>query len=87
MRFAYLQQPREAVEAAAVLSESGVNCTVAIVSCVNPIPADDLASILAKFATVMTVEAHYITGGVGSLVSEIIAERARKWAEDDAKNE
>ncbi len=66
---------REAVEAAALLSERGVDCTVAVVSCVNPAPEDDLASILARFATVMTVEAHYITGGVGSLVSEIIAER------------
>jgi transketolase len=36
---------------------------------------DDLIQALGRFALAVTVEAHYVTGGLGSLVSEIVAER------------
>ena len=34
----------------------------------------DLLAALTRFKTTLTVETHYITGGLGSLVSEIVAE-------------
>jgi transketolase len=65
----------EAVAAAELLSADGIEAAVVVVASVNPAPLEDLAVILARFPLVITVEAHYIVGGVGSLVAEIIAER------------
>lgn len=64
----------EVVAAATQLCEKGITCTVAVVASLNPPPVSDLVVLLKDFPTVITVEAHYITGGVGSLVSEVIAE-------------
>jgi transketolase len=66
----------EVTAAAAALASRGVSCTVAIVASVSPAPADDLAALLGGFPMAITVEAHSVTGGLGSLVSEIVAERA-----------
>ncbi len=64
----------EVVAAADALAEKGIQCTVAIVSSFNPAPADDLALLLNRFPLALTVEAHYVSGGVGSWVSEVVAE-------------
>lgn len=64
----------EAVTAAVKLSEAGVQCTVLLVSSFNPGPRADVLAQLERFDTVITVEAHYTTGGLGSWVAEIIAE-------------
>jgi len=66
---------KEAVEAAALLSEEGIGATVAVVSSLNPSPVDDLAELLAGVPLAVSAEAHYLTGGAGSLVAEVIAER------------
>ncbi|OGS11152.1 MAG: 1-deoxy-D-xylulose-5-phosphate synthase [Elusimicrobia bacterium RIFOXYA2_FULL_58_8] len=66
---------REAVAAAEELRAKGLACTVAVIAEVNPAPAEDLAVLLGRFKAVMTVEAHYLNGGLGSLVAEVIAER------------
>jgi transketolase len=64
----------EAAEAAAVLADRGVSCAVVVVSTLSPAPVDDLVRLLARFPVALTVEAHYVVGGVGSLVSEVVAE-------------
>lgn len=65
---------RDTVAAAEILASQGVACTVLMVASLNPAPEDDLKAALSQFPLVLTVEAHYLTGGVGSLVSEIVAE-------------
>jgi len=65
----------EAVAAAELLSAEGIEAAVVVVASVNPAPVDDLAATLARFPIVITAEAHYLVGGVGSLVAEVIAER------------
>lgn len=65
---------REASIAAKALMEQGVSCTVVIVSTLNPAPVDGLVKVLSRFRLALTVEAHYIVGGLGSLVAEVIAE-------------
>ncbi len=65
----------QAVKAAELLACRGVSCSVAIVASLNPAPQDDLAALLSQFPLALTLEAHYIVGGLGSLVSEIVAER------------
>lgn len=65
----------EAAAAAAELAAEGLECGLTVVASVAPPPSDDLAAILVSAPVVVTVEAHYATGGLGSLVSEIAAER------------
>ena len=65
----------EATSAAAALAGHGISCAVAVVASVNPAPVDDLVAIVARFPLILAVEAHYVVGGVGSLVSEVAAER------------
>jgi transketolase len=65
---------KEVVTAAEVLSGRGVACAVVVVASLNPTPVTDLIDILARFPIALTVEVHYLTGGVGSLVAEIVAE-------------
>ena len=66
---------REAGRAVEALAERGVGATLLVVASVSPTPADDLAAVLAPLPAVVTVEGHYVTGGLGSLVSEVVAER------------
>jgi transketolase len=64
----------EVAIACTLLHKRGVTCTSAVVASMNPPPVDDLVNLLKRFHIVFTVETHYITGGLGSLVSEVIAE-------------
>lgn len=64
----------EAAAAADELARQGVSCSVVIVASVTPPPVEDLVAELSRVALAITVEAHSVTGGVGSLVAEVIAE-------------
>lgn len=65
----------EAVKAARLLGDRGIRTTVVIAACLAPAPVEDLASVLSRVPLAVSLEGHYTVGGVGSLVSEIIAER------------
>ena len=65
----------EVTAAAAMLADRGIEARVIIVASVQPAPADDLQAALADVPLAITVEAHYASGGLGSLVAEVIAER------------
>ena len=65
----------EVSSAARALAVHGVACTVMVVASLNPAPNKDLAEVLGRFPLALTVEAHYLVGGLGSLVSEVVAER------------
>jgi transketolase len=64
----------EAVRAADLLAREGISATVLIVSSFNPAPLFDLQHQLALYEHVVSLEAHYASGGLGSLVAEVIAE-------------
>lgn len=64
----------EACAAADLLAEHGIEATVAIVSTFNPSPVDDLTALARAHPLIVTVEAQYVNGGLGSLVAETIAE-------------
>ena len=65
---------RNAVAAAGALAAIGIDATVVVAASVSPPPADDLADALERFDAAVAVEAHYVNGGLGSLVCEIAAE-------------
>jgi transketolase len=68
----------EAAQAVLELSKNGISCGHAVLATVNPIPEKSLVELLSRFPMVYTVEAHYLAGGIGSLVAELIAEHGLK---------
>lgn len=72
---AYGAMASEAVQAARLLEGDGVGATVAVVASLAPAPLEDLAELLDRVPLATALEAHYVTGGVGSLACEIVAER------------
>lgn len=65
-----------AAEAVEELERAGVDAAFGVVASLAPAPLDDLAGVLERCPVAVTVEAHYVTGGLGSLVAELVAERA-----------
>ncbi|MBI2502144.1 MAG: 1-deoxy-D-xylulose-5-phosphate synthase [Candidatus Latescibacteria bacterium] len=65
----------EAAAAACLLRQSGIRAGVAVVSTLRPEPSEDLQDLLSRCTLAVTVEAHYLSGGLGSLVAEVIAGR------------
>jgi transketolase len=64
----------EAHKALEDLVKQGISAGMAVVASISPPPVDDLRERLSHCRLAATVEDHYITGGLGSMVSEIIAE-------------
>jgi transketolase len=64
----------EAVEASRQLTEMGISCGVAIASCLAPAPREDISAMLGAVPLALTVETHYLNGGLGSLVAELVSE-------------
>lgn len=67
-------QVAETMAAAEGLANAGVQATVLSVPCLAPVPLADLRTALADASAVLTIEAHQQTGGLGSLVAEVLAE-------------
>jgi transketolase len=66
---------RWALEAAELLASRGVAAAVLHAPTLKPFDADAVAGFAARFPAVITVENHSVTGGLGSAVSEALAER------------
>ncbi|MGH7763960.1 MAG: transketolase family protein [Candidatus Dormibacteraceae bacterium] len=65
----------EAVEAADLLLAHGLECAVAVVAEISPPPVNDLVALVSGRSLVVTLEVHYVNGGLGSLVCEVMAEK------------
>lgn len=65
---------QEVMAAADRLEPQGLSAAVVVVSTLNPPPVAALLKVLSPFERVLTVEAHYVTGGLGSMVAEIMAD-------------
>ena len=65
---------REAVSAADQLAQKGIFGAVVVISSFNPSPVNELAGVLRQYPLAVTVEDHYVTGGVGYFVAEVVAE-------------
>ncbi|MDR3617245.1 MAG: transketolase C-terminal domain-containing protein [Candidatus Obscuribacterales bacterium] len=64
----------EANRACDLLWAQGIKASLLLVSSFNPSPTRDLANYLQGFDNVITLEAHYASGGLASFVSEVIAQ-------------
>jgi transketolase len=64
-----------AVSCRDLLAENRLSAGVVVVSCLSPPPIRDLSAALSGVPLALSVEAHYVNGGLGSLVAEVIAEQ------------
>ena len=67
----------EAIEAADLLAAQGVEAGVSVVSSFTAEPDVELLRVLDGATVAVTVEAAYVTGGLGSHVAELIATGGR----------
>ena len=66
---------REGLEAAAILSEKqGIDARVLQIASIKPIDAEEIERAARETHFLVTVEEHNIIGGLGSAISEIVAE-------------
>jgi transketolase len=68
----------EAEQAVDELKQEGISCGHLVVASINPAPLADFAQTFNHFDTILTVECHYRSGGLNSLVSEFVAESGLK---------
>ncbi|MCT4592033.1 MAG: transketolase family protein [Candidatus Gracilibacteria bacterium] len=64
----------QALMAANKIKEDGVNASVVNVSCLKPVDRDGIINQLKKSSKCVSCEDHSVIGGLGSIVSDIIAE-------------
>lgn len=65
---------KQAIDVADELSNDGINCEVLNIHTLKPIDKEAIEKLVDKCGKVITVEDHTIFGGLGSAVSEFIAE-------------
>lgn len=64
----------EALKAADALAEKGISAEVIDAFCVKPLDAETIGASLAKTGCAVVAEEHSIYGGLGSAVSELVAQ-------------
>jgi transketolase len=74
MIFAMGSVVQEAMNAREMLSQEGVSAGVANVSSLRPVDRNEIVRLARSSGAVITVEEHSLCGGLGSLVSETLAE-------------
>lgn len=65
----------EALTAAEILAENGVDAEAINIHTIKPIDGDIIVESAAKTGKVLTVEEHSVIGGLGSAVCDVLAER------------
>ena len=63
------------LEAAAVLSDKGIDAAVVHVPCLKPLDGEMLTHYAKKTGLIVTAENHNIIGGLGGAVTELVSER------------
>lgn len=64
----------EVLEAAKLLEADGLDIGVVNVPTIKPFDGEEILERTKRYGTVLTVEEHSITGGLGSAVAEVLAE-------------
>ena len=67
---------QEAMKAAEMLKADGIDARVINIHTINPIDKDIIIKAPRETGAIVTAEEHYIMGGLGSAVSEVVCENA-----------
>jgi transketolase len=68
----------EVLEAAKLLEADGIEAAVVNIPTIKPFDEQDVRQRASEFDSIMTVEEHSTTGGIGSAVAEVLAESSDK---------
>ncbi|WP_312501407.1 transketolase family protein [Lacrimispora sp.] len=69
---------KPALEAAEILKKSGISASVTDMYCVKPLDQDAVLNVAEHAGAIITVEEHSPYGGLGSMVSQIVAANCPK---------
>ncbi|WP_313154745.1 transketolase family protein [Lacrimispora sp.] len=69
---------KPALEAAEILKKSGISASVTDMYCVKPLDQDAVLNVAEHAGAIITVEEHSPYGGLGSMVSQIVAAHCPK---------
>ncbi|MBR0161654.1 MAG: hypothetical protein IJQ02_10295 [Oscillospiraceae bacterium] len=69
---------RPAIEAARALKSDGISAAVVDMYCVKPVDREAVLRVASKASLIVTVEEHAPFGGLGSMVSQIVAAECPK---------
>ncbi|MHA9737566.1 transketolase family protein [Robinsoniella peoriensis] len=69
---------KPAVEAAAMLQEKGIGATVLDMYCVKPLDKEAVVKAAQNAKALITMEEHALFGGLGSMVSQVVASECPK---------
>ena len=69
---------KPAIEAADMLKEHGISATVLDMYCVKPLDKDAIIKAANNAKAVITIEEHSPFGGLGSMVSQVVASECPK---------
>lgn len=67
---------QEALKAAAELESEGINARVINIHTIKPIDRDIIVKAAKETGAIVTAEEHYIMGGLGSAVTEVVCEES-----------
>ena len=73
--FACGLEVQESLKAADLLKAEGIDAAVVDVCAVKPCDEDGIVELLKKYDQIFTVEEHSVTGGMGSMICEVAAEK------------
>lgn len=74
--FVYGPLSYKVLHATQILEQRGLSCAVVVISTLQPINITQLRFLLCGYAHAFTFEAHYATGGIGTILAEVIAEHS-----------
>ena len=66
-----------AIASAKLLQESGINPLVASIHTIKPMDRKFIGFVMQKFPLIVAIEEHNTTGGLGSVIAEIISEQGK----------
>ena len=69
---------KSAVDAAAMLEERGIRTTVVDMYCIKPLDTDAVIKAATNTKAIITIEEHAPFGGLGSMVSQVVARTCPK---------
>jgi transketolase len=73
--FACGLEVQESLKAADLLKAKGIDAAVVDVCAVKPCDEEGIVELLKKYDQIFTVEEHSVTGGMGSMICEVAAEK------------
>ena len=64
----------QSIKAAEMLKNEGISAKVLDIHCLKPMDSDTILKVLAGAKLIVSVEEHFINGGLGTAISEVLAQ-------------